>query len=103
MAIASYATLPGFNDQQWRTPVRWAVYFLLGVAAHHFYWKLPVDLQSLQSGRFWADIILWPFIMLWDWPKLLSYLSRDSQEGIGYLIGLIFLGVLLSGRACTLR
>jgi hypothetical protein len=29
--------------------------------------------------------------MLGDWPRLISYLSRDAQQGVGNLIGIIFL------------
>lgn len=70
----------------------WIVYFLLGVAAHFYYWKLPID---LHWWRFWADVILWPYIMLWDWPKLASNLPQDALQGIGYVFGLICIFVVI--------
>jgi hypothetical protein len=73
--------------------VRWVVYFLLGGAAHLYYWKLPID---LHWWRFWADVTLWPFIMLWDWPKAASYLPQDAQQGIGYLFGLIMIFIVVT-------
>jgi hypothetical protein len=82
--------------------MRWIIYFSLGVVAHIDYWKLPVD---LQWWRFWTDVLLWPFIMLWDWPKLASALPLALQNGIGHLIGLILLFAIIAafGRGMAKR
>ncbi len=79
---------------------RYLIYFGIGLFVHVRYWQMPLD---LHDWRLWADVALWPFVLLWDWPKLLAYLPNVWTEGLGYLIGVIFVFAILRGISEGIR
>jgi hypothetical protein len=85
-----------------RLGATWALYFLIGGIIHVYYYSLPI---RFYLGRFWLDVTLWPFVMLWDWPKAAAHLPEEALSGIGYVVGLVFILVIIAaiGRAYARR
>jgi hypothetical protein len=73
--------------------IRWIVYCLIGVVLHKYYWQLPI---ILDWGRFWLDVVLWPFVIIWDWPSFAAHLSPETLKAMGPLFALAMIGVFLT-------